>query len=159
MAITVNIYYTDTNGSAMKFVKERNKVMSGTVSYSTAYKIAFLLISLFVFLFSTFIIIINIEYILLLLINIPFIFLTVQSFTFKLTFDSNVIKVKSAFRKYKEYSPDEIITYHSNKISHYGGNVLIIKTINGKIIIPSDCKNIDEFREFLIKYRPIYIKN
>lgn len=132
--------------------------MSGTVSYSIAYKTAFVLISSFIFLLSTFIIIINTEYISLLLINIPFIFLTVHSFTFRLTFDSDIITVKSAFRKYKEYSLNEIITYYFNKISYYGGNVLIIQTKNGKIYVPSDCENMDEFRKFLIKYCPIYIK-
>lgn len=132
--------------------------MSGTVSYSIAYKTAFVLISSFIFLLSTFIITINIEYISLLLINIPFIFLTVHSFTFRLTFDSDIITVKSAFRKYKEYSLNEIITYYFNKISYYGGNVLIIQTKNGKIYVPSDCENMDEFRKFLIKYCPIYIK-
>ncbi len=132
--------------------------MSGTVSYSIAYKTAFVLISSFIFLLSTFIIIINTEYISLLLINIPFIFLTVHSFTFRLTFDSDIITVKSAFRKYKEYSLNEIITYYFNKISYYGGNVLIIQTKNGKIYVPSDCENMDDFRKFLIKYCPIYIK-
>lgn len=132
--------------------------MSGTVSYSIAYKTAFVLISSFIFLLSTFIITINIEYISLLLINIPFIFLTVHSFTFRLTFDSDIITVKSAFRKYKEYSLNKIITYYFNKISYYGGNVLIIQTKNGKIYVPSDCENMDEFRKFLIKYCPIYIK-
>lgn len=132
--------------------------MSGTVSYSIAYKTAFVLISSFIFLLSTFIIIINTEYISLLLINIPFIFLTVHSFTFRLTFDSDIITVKSAFRKYKEYSLNEIITYYFNKISYYGGNVLIIQTKNGKIYVPSDCENMDEFRKFLIKYCPIYVK-
>lgn len=132
--------------------------MSGTVSYSETYKIAFVLISSFIFLLSTFIITINIEYISLLLINIPFIFLTVHSFTFRLTFDSDIITVKSAFRKYKEYSLNEIITYYFNKISYYGGNVLIIQTKNGKIYVPSDCENMDEFRKFLIKYCPIYVK-
>lgn len=132
--------------------------MSGTVSYSIAYKTAFVLISSFIFLLSTFIIIINTEYISLLLINIPFIFLTVHSFTFRLTFDSDIITVKSAFRKYKEYSLNEIITYYFNKISYYGGNVLIIQTKNSKIYVPSDCENMDDFRKFLIKYCPIYIK-
>ena len=132
--------------------------MSGTVSYSIAYKTAFVLISSFIFLLSTFIIIINTEYISLLLINIPFIFLTVHSFTFRLTFDSDIITVKSAFRKYKEYSLNEIITYYFNKISYYGGNVLIIQTKNGKSDVPSDCENMDEFRKFLIKYCPIYVK-
>lgn len=132
--------------------------MSGTVSYSIAYKTAFVLISSFIFLLSTFIITINIEYISLLLINIPFIFLTVHSFTFRLTFDSDIITVKSAFRKYKEYSLNEIITYYFNKISYYGGNVLIIQTKNSKIYVPSDCENMDDFRKFLIKYCPIYIK-
>lgn len=132
--------------------------MSGTVSYSIAYKTAFVLISSFIFLLSTFIIIINTEYISLLLINIPFIFLTVHSFKFRLTFDSDIITVKSVFRKYKEYSLNEIITYYFNKVSYYGGNVLIIQTKNGKIYVPSDCENMDEFRKFLIKYCPIYIK-
>lgn len=132
--------------------------MSGTVSYSIAYKTAFVLISSFIFLLSTFIITINIEYISLLLINIPFIFLTVHSFTFRLTFDSDIITVKSVFRKYKEYSLNEIITYYFNKVSYYGGNVLIIQTKNSKIYVPSDCENMDDFRKFLIKYCPIYIK-
>ncbi len=133
--------------------------MSGTVSYGTTCKTACLVISSFIFLLSTFIIIVNTEYILLLIINIPFIFLTVHSFTFRLDFNSDIIKVKSAFRKYKEYSLNEIITYHFNRISHYGGGMLIIKTEKGKIFISSDCENMDKFRKFLIKYCPVYTKH
>lgn len=136
--------------------------MSGTVGYSTAYKTASLLISAFIFLPSIFIIIIGGESILfglsLLLIDIPFILWTVHSFMFRLTFDSDIITVKSAFKRYMEYSIDEIITYHYNKVSHYGGTMLIIKTKKGKIFISSDCENMDEFRNFLITHCPQCVK-
>lgn len=132
--------------------------MHGTVEYSTAYKMASLIITIFIFLIGIFIVFcINqvLFGISLLIIDAPFIIWLIHIFTFRLIFDTEKIIIKSVFR-HKKYKTDDIVAYHFNKISYYG-NTLMIKTKNGKIFIPSDCEHIDDFRNFLIKYCPIYV--
>lgn len=135
--------------------------MSGIVEYSRLYKTACLIIVIFIFLLGIFIIFCGNQPffgLAFLIIDIPFILLAIYLFTFILSFNSEKITIKSAFRKYTEIPVSEIITYYYNKITYYGGNILVIKTNKGRIFISSDCENMDNLRNFLIKYCPAYVK-
>lgn len=86
-------------------------------------------------------------------------FLNIYIFRFRIIYSSSekCIFLQKTFSKLKKIPLKNITSYRFYKYSYYGKTLVIITTC-GKILIPSDCENIDDFHKFLITYRPQYIR-